>query len=127
MYWDSIIRIKNGLERKFERVKIPYSSFDMSVLESLAKEGYVGTVSRKGRGVRRVIDVRLKYDDSGAPAIKGIKFISHPSRRLYSGYRAVRKSKQGTGHYILSTPDGILTDNEARKKKVGGQVLFEIW
>ena len=60
MYWDSIIRVKNGLDRGFERVKVPYSSLDMSVLDSLAREGYVESVTRKGRGVKRIIDVKLK-------------------------------------------------------------------
>jgi len=127
MYWDSLIRIKNGLERKYERVKVPYSRFDMSILESLAKEGYVESVARKGRGVRRIIDVKLKYDENGEPAISGLKFVSRPSRRLYTGYMDIKKSRQGFGHYFLSTPEGILMENEARKKKVGGQVLFEIW
>ena len=127
MYWDSIIRVKNGLDRGFERVKVPYSSLDMSVLDSLAREGYVESVTRKGRGVKRIIDVKLKYEADGKPAISGINFVSKPSRRLYSGYRNIKASRQGYGHYILSTPDGVLTDEEAKRKKVGGQVLFEIW
>ena len=127
MYWDSIIRVKNGLDRGFERVKVPYSSLDMSVLDSLAREGYVESVTRKGRGVKRIIDVKLKYEADGRPAISGINFVSKPSRRLYSGYKNIKASRQGYGHYILSTPDGVLTDEEAKKKKVGGQVLFEIW
>ena len=127
MYWDSIIRVKNGLDRGFERVKVPYSSLDMSVLDSLAREGYVESVTRKGRGVKRIIDVKLKYEADGKPAISGINFVSKPSRRLYSGYKNIKASRQGYGHYILSTPDGVLTDEEAKKKKVGGQVLFEIW
>ncbi len=127
MYWDSLIRIKNGLERGHEKVKIPYSKFDMNILEVLAKEGYVESVARKGRGVRRIIDVRLKYEESGAPSISGLKFVSRPSRRLYSGYRKVKKSHQGYGDFVLSTPRGVLTGKEARRKKVGGQVLFEIW
>jgi len=127
MYWDSIIRVKNGLDRGFERVKVPYSSLDMSVLDSLAREGYVESVTRKGRGVKRIIDVKLKYEADGKPAISGINFVSKPSRRLYSGYKNIKASRQGYGHYILSTPDGVLTDEEAKRKKVGGQVLFEIW
>jgi len=127
MYWDSIIRVKNGLDRGFERVKVPYSSLDMSVLDSLAREGYVESVTRKGRGIKRIIDVKLKYEADGKPAISGINFVSKPSRRLYSGYKNIKASRQGYGHYILSTPDGVLTDEEAKKKKVGGQVLFEIW
>jgi len=127
MYWDSIIRVKNGLERGYERVKVPYSRFDMDIFESLAKEGYIESASRKGRGVKRIIDVKLKYNGEGKPAISGVKFISRPSRRMYSGYKDIKSSRQGFGHYLLSTPEGVLTDSEAKKKKVGGQVLFEIW
>ena len=127
MYWDSIVRVKNGLERRYERVKVPYSSFDMSVLDSLAREGYIESATRKGRGVKRIIDVKLKYGTDGEPAISGVNFVSRPSRRLYSGYKNIKKSRQGYGHYVLSTPDGVLTDTEAKQKKVGGQVLFEIW
>lgn len=127
MYWDSIIRVKNGLERGHERVKVPYSSFDMNIFESLANKGYIESASRKGRGVKRIIDVKLKYDDNGKPAISGVRFVSRPSRRLYSGYKELKSSRQGFGHYILSTPEGVFADDEAKKKKVGGQVLFEIW
>lgn len=127
MYWDALIRIKNGLEREFEKVKIPYSHFTMRILEALAKAGYVESVSRKGRGVKRIIEVKLKYDKNGRPAIQGLKFISRPSRRLYSGYRDIKQSHQGYGDFVISTPEGILLDKDARSKRVGGQVLFEIW
>jgi small subunit ribosomal protein S8 len=127
MYWDTVIRIKNALERGYDRVKIPYSRFDLNILESLVKEGYLESATRKGRGVKRIIDVKLKYDSDGKPAITGVKFVSRPSRRLYSGYREIKASRQGYGNFILSTPQGVLTDKEARHKKFGGQVLFEIW
>ena len=112
--------------RKRSKVKVPYSTFDMSVLEALAKVGYIEEVQRKGRGVKRIIDIKLKYND-GEPAISGIKFVSKPSRKMYSGYRELKQSRQGYGHFILSTPQGIMNHSEARRKKVGGQVLFEIW
>ncbi len=127
MYWDILIRIKNALERKYERVKVPYSHFTFKILESLVRAGYLESVARKGRGLKRIIDVKLKYDDSGSSAISGLKFISRPSRRIYIGYRDIQSSHQGYGHYILSTPEGIFLDKEARRKKLGGQVLFEIW
>ena len=92
MYWDSIIRVKNGLERGYEKVKVPYSSFDMNIFESLVKEGYVESATRKGRGVKRIIDIKLKYDNNGDPAISGVKFVSRPSRRLYSGYKDIKAS-----------------------------------
>jgi len=127
MYWDSIIRVKNALERGHERVKVPYSSFDMNIFESLEKEGYIESAARKGRGVKRIIDIKLKYDADGSPAITGINFVSKPSRRLYSGYKDIKTSRQGYGHYVLSTPRGVLIGADAKKKKVGGQILFEIW
>ncbi len=127
MYWDSLIRIKNAMERNYEKVKLPYSRFDSNILDVLVKEGYLESATRKGRGVRRIIDVKLKYDDEGNPAITGINFVSRPSRRMYLGYRDVKRSHQGFGHFILSTPGGVMTDRDVRRKKIGGQILFEIW
>lgn len=127
MYTDSLIRIKNALARKKERVKIPYSKFDLEILDALSKAGYLESVARKGRGVRRIIEVKLRYRDDGVPAISGIKFVSRPSRRIFSGYREVKRSHQGYGNFLISTPEGVMTDKEVKRKKVGGQVLFEIW
>ncbi|MBI2013074.1 MAG: 30S ribosomal protein S8 [Candidatus Colwellbacteria bacterium] len=127
MYTDTLIRIKNSLARGKERVKLPYSRFDLEVLDALSRVGYLDLVTRKGRGTRRIIEVKLKYREDGLPFISGIKFVSRPSRRIYTGYREIKKSRQGYGNYVLSTPQGIMTEGEARKKKVGGQVLFEIW
>ncbi|PIR97786.1 MAG: 30S ribosomal protein S8 [Candidatus Colwellbacteria bacterium CG10_big_fil_rev_8_21_14_0_10_42_22] len=126
MYQDTLIRIKNGLMRGKQRVKVPYSQFDHSILEKLVETGYLESVQRKGRGVKRIIDIKLKYDDS-QPAITDIKFVSRPSRRIYAGYKEIKASHQGFGHFIVSTPDGILSGREAKKKKIGGQILFEIW
>lgn len=127
MYTDSLIRIKNSLARRKDRVKLPYSRFDLEILDALSKAGYLESVARKGRGVRRIIEVKLKYKNDGLPFISGIKFISRPSRHIYTGYREIKKSHQGYGAYVISTPQGIMTDTEVKKKKVGGQVLFEIW
>ena len=113
MYTDALIRIKNSLARGKERVKLPYSSFDLEILDTLSKAGYLDSVARKGRGVRRIIEVKLKYRDGGGPSISGIKFVSRPSRRIYSGYREIKKSRQGYGNYVLSTPKGVMTDVEA--------------
>ncbi len=126
-YTDTLIRIKNSLARKKERVKLPYSSFDLEILDKLTKAGYLDAVMRKGRGIKRIIEVKLKYRDDGTPSISGIKFVSRSSRRIYSGYRDIKRSHQGYGNFLISTPEGIMTDTEAKKKKVGGQVLFEIW
>ncbi|MCL5006950.1 MAG: 30S ribosomal protein S8 [Patescibacteria group bacterium] len=126
MYLNTLITVKNGLQRKAEKVKVPYSRNDLAVLDLLAKRGYLDAVARKGRGVKRIIEVKLKYNDD-RPQISGVKFISTPSRRVYVGYKELRKSHQGQGHFVLSTPGGIKDGYEARREKVGGELLFEIW
>ncbi|PIR98458.1 MAG: 30S ribosomal protein S8 [Candidatus Colwellbacteria bacterium CG10_big_fil_rev_8_21_14_0_10_41_28] len=129
MYHDTLTRIKNSLARGQRRLKVPYTRFDMDVLETLVKAGYIESVERKGRGLKRVIDIKLKYNDKNSkePSILGVKFISKPSRRMYVGYDDIKKSHDGYGHFIVSTPKGVMNGYEARKNKVGGQILFEIW
>lgn len=127
MYLNTLIKIKNAYHRKFERVKAPYSSLDLAILETLAKAGYFESVSKKGRGVKKTIEVKLKYDKDGKAAVSGLKFISRPSRRIYVGYKDIKKSHDGYGYFILGTPKGILTNIDAKKNKVGGEILFEIW
>lgn len=126
MYIDLLTKLKNAQKAKKETLKVPFTTMDFAVAEILAARGFVGAVSKKGRAPKRVIDIDLKYDgDKGA--ISGINFLSVPSRRLYVGYQELRPVKQGFGISIISTPNGILTNKEARKAKVGGQLLFEIW
>ena len=96
------------------------------VAELLARYHYIGGVVKKGRLPKRVIEIKLKYKDNKG-VISGIKFLSKPSRRLYLGYRDLRPVKQGYGLLVISTPKGIMTGAEARKLKLGGELLFEIW
>jgi len=127
MYHDTLIRIQNGFMRGKQRVKVPYSRLDFSILELLTSIGYLESIQRKGRGVKRIIDVKLKYDSDKNPAVSKIKFVSRPSRPMYIGHSKIKPSHQGYGHFIISTPQGVMEGMEARKKKVGGQLLFEIW
>jgi small subunit ribosomal protein S8 len=127
MIYNVLSRINNGLTRKMSRVKVPYSTADMAVLDALVKHGYITSAVRKGRGVKRIIDIDLKYDEEGQSAINGIKLISKPSRRIYAGYREIKPSRRGHGRFILSTPSGIRSNHDARREKVGGEILFEIW
>ncbi|HUY69921.1 MAG TPA: 30S ribosomal protein S8 [Candidatus Tyrphobacter sp.] len=126
MHLDVLNRIENALARKREKIKVPYSRFDLAVLEALERRGYLESVARKGKGVKKIIEIKLKYAN-GDPAIVGLKFISRPSRRVYIGYQDLRKSHSGYGHFILSTPSGVKDGYQARKEKVGGELLFEVW
>ena len=127
MYTDFLTRIMNGQRAKKEYVKIAFSNFTFAIAELLAREEYVASVAKKGRLPKRTIEIKLKYDDAGKGVIQGAKFMSKSSHRRYIRYRELNLVKQGYGMAIISTPKGIMTGREARRAKVGGELLFEIW
>ena len=121
-----IISLKNASLQKKESVSVPYTKMTESVLETLKKEGYVGDLSKEGKDVKKTIKVDLKYED-GTPKIQEAKRISKFSKRVYKGSKEITPVRNGYGLLVLSTPEGILSGREAKFKKVGGEVLFEIW
>lgn len=121
-----LTRIKNAILAGKKRVKAPYAKFDLEVAEALVKSGYVAGVEKKGRSIKKIIDIDLKFDGETS-AIRNIRIMSKPSQRVYKGYRDIYSSKQGYGNYFLTTPKGVMTEREAKRNKVGGEVLFEIW
>ncbi len=126
MYIDLLTKIHNAQRAKKISVKVPYSNMDMAVAEILTTKGFVLSATKKGRVPKRIIEVELKYDGEHG-AISAVRFLSVPSRRLYAGYQKMRPVRQGFGVAVVSTPKGVMTASEARKQKVGGQLLFEIW
>ena len=99
---------------------------DEEILGVLAKHQYVGLVHKKGRSSKKVLEVTLKYKEHEG-VIRSVQFLSKPSRHLYVGYRDIKPVRHGYGLLVLSTPRGILAGQEARKMKVGGEMLFKIW
>ena len=122
-----IIKLKNAQAVKKESVKIPSSNLSEAILAALAKNGFVESFEKKGKGVKKYLDVKLKYGEDGLGKIGSVKLVSKPSRRIYAGYRELRPVKSGIGLLVVSTPRGIMSGKEARKMKLGGEVLFEIW
>lgn len=122
---DMFIRIKNAQMAGHDTVSIPYSKFKHDILKALERAKYIGKVERRGKRVRKILEVELIYRDEN-PAISGIKLISKPSRRLYTSYKDLRSARHG-GVVLLTTPKGVMTDKEAKREKVGGQLLAEIW
>jgi small subunit ribosomal protein S8 len=118
--------IKNANRALRDSVVFPHSKFSLAVAQKLSKEGFVGAVTEKTRRGRPVIEVALISNDR-VPKVTDLSLVSKPSRRMYTGVSAVRSVKNGRGILVLSTPKGILTDKEARKEHVGGEVLFSIW
>ncbi|PIR89345.1 MAG: 30S ribosomal protein S8 [Candidatus Harrisonbacteria bacterium CG10_big_fil_rev_8_21_14_0_10_40_38] len=127
MYTDLLTKIKNAQGARKETMKVPYSNMDLKIAELLQKYGYIESVAKKGRLPKRVLEIKLKYEGKKG-VITGIKFLSKPSRRIYSGYEDLRPTKLG-GHStsVISTPKGIMSFRQARREKVGGELLFEIW
>lgn len=127
MYLDLLTRIKNGQQARKETVKAPYSKMDMAVAEVLAANNYIANAEKKGRMPKRIIEIGLKYYDEKQGVISGVKVISKPSRKIYTGYRELKPVRQGYGLGVISTPKGIMSVKDAKKNKLGGQLLFEIW
>ncbi|MBI2514998.1 30S ribosomal protein S8 [Candidatus Wolfebacteria bacterium] len=125
-YINLLTKIKNAQAVKKENVKAAYSKMDEAILGILAANRYIDGFEKKGRGPKKFLDIQLKYED-GQPVIDGVKFISRPSRKIYAGYRDLKSVRYGHGLSVVSTPQGVMTNKEARKAKVGGEVLFEIW
>ena len=124
---DFIVRLTNGGAVKKAIISVPYSALKHAIAEKLKDAGFLVAVEKKGKKVRKTLDVTLKYDDAGRPVIHGVKRVSKPGRRLYRSVREILPVRYGHGVLVLSTPKGIKTGTEARKEKVGGEALFEIW
>lgn len=124
---DFINRLKNGSAIGKECVSAPYSKFKFAIATKLKQEGYIKDVAKKGKKNRKSIEVELSYSDKGVSKIQGAERVSKPGRRLYEGVANIHQIKRGQGALIISTPEGIKTDREARKEKIGGETLFKIW
>jgi small subunit ribosomal protein S8 len=122
---DFIIQIKNGYMAKRETISMPYSKLSGALLMKLKKLQYIDSYDVKGDAVKRVTVV-LKYDEE-VPALTDVKIFSTPGRRWYLSYSDIRPVLGGLGKAIVSTPKGLLTGAEARREKVGGELLFHIW
>ncbi len=122
---DILIKIKNANAAYKPTVAYPYSSLGLSIAEALAKAGYVGAPSRKVKRLK-FIEMPLVYEND-QPKIVGIKRLSKESKRMYTGTKGVRPVRNGYGKVLISTSKGIMTGEEARKEKIGGELLFEIW
>jgi small subunit ribosomal protein S8 len=124
---DFIVRLTNAGAIKKVTVSVPYSAFKMAIAEKLKDAGYIKAIEKKGKKVKKTLDVTLVYDEAGKHKIQGVKRVSKPGRRMYKSVHEILPVRYGHGSLILSTPKGVLTDKEARKEKVGGEALFQIW
>jgi small subunit ribosomal protein S8 len=122
---DLLTRIRNAQRRGKTTVSSPSSKLRAHVLEVLQREGYIRGFSEIEKEGRRELDIELKYYD-GAPVIGEIRRISKPGRRVYSAVRDLPLVRNGLGISVLSTPKGVMSDNEARTQNVGGEILCRV-
>lgn len=123
---DFIIQLKNAGMVGKDQVSVPYSKLKAAIADKLKEAGYIEASEVSTKKNHKTLEVTLKYDGKHHQ-INGVKRVSKPGRRLYSKVAEIYPVKFGKGHLILSTPAGILTDEEARKQNVGGEQLFMIW
>lgn len=123
---DMLNRIKNAHAAGKPTVDVPYSNMTLRIAKLLERKGYIKGAEARGKRVKKMLEIQLKYKD-GVGAIMGIKRISKPGQKIYAAFSEIRKVKGGAGMVIVSTSKGLITDKEARKENVGGEIICEIW
>ncbi|MCI9246032.1 MAG: 30S ribosomal protein S8 [Clostridia bacterium] len=124
---DMLTRIRNANSQKHKTVDIPSSNMKKAIADILFKEGYVAAYEEINENSQGVIRITLKYDETGARVIDGLKRISKPGLRVYASKEELPQVLNGLGVALISTSKGIKTDREARKEGLGGEVLAYIW
>jgi small subunit ribosomal protein S8 len=130
---DMLSTMRNAVAKKKERVDVPFSGVKMNIAKVLKDEGFVSgykmmkNESAKVQDKRGFIRITLKYTQDKRPVITGLKRVSRPGLRVYRPYDGIPRVRAAFGVTILSTSRGLLTDAEARKQKVGGEVLCQVW
>ncbi len=123
---DMLNRIRNAQAVLKETVNIPFSNLKYEIAKILKKEGFVEKVEKKGRKTKRMIEITLKYENKTS-VISGLARISKPGQRVYFKAKKIKRVKEGYGIAIISTSKGLMVDKEARKEKLGGEVICKIW
>ena len=124
---DMLTRIRNGQMRSLNKINIPFSNFRLKILEVLKKEGYIIDFNiDNGKKKIKFLSVDLKYYE-GQPVIKEIKRVSKPGRRIYSRATSIPKVLNGLGLAILSTSKGVMSDSDAMKNNLGGEIICKVF
>lgn len=124
---DLLTRIRNAMSAKHTTVEVPASNMKKAIVQILFDEGYISKFDVTEDGKQGKINIVLKYTDDKKSAITGLKRVSKPGLRIYSDVENMPKVIKGLGIAIISTSQGVMTDREARKKNIGGEVLAFIW
>ena len=129
---DMLNRIRNAQAVLRPAVEVPYSNLKQAIAKILEKEGFIVKSEKKGKKTKKILEIILKYENSTegglpVPVISDLKRISKSGQRIYISTKKIRKVRDGFGIAIISTPKGLMTNKEARKQKLGGEVICEVW
>ena len=124
---DMLTRIRNALGAGIDKVEMPHSVMKSELARILKREGYIVDYTTEGHANKRTLRVYLKYDKNQKPVIQGLKRISKPGLRRYVGSSEIKRVLNGLGMSIISTSSGVMTDIEAKKQNVGGEILCQVW
>ena len=123
---DMIARVKNAQSRNHKKVELPSSNFKVKIAEILKKEGFVKDFKVNSEKNKNLLSLELKYH-SGNPVINTFERVSKPGRRIFSSANGLPKINNGLGIAIVSTPKGVMTDLDARKQRVGGEIICKVF
>ena len=124
---DMLTRIRNATLVRHDRTDLDASKMKMEIAKILKQEGYIRTFKFLEEGPQGTIRIYLKYADDGEPVIHGLQRVSRPGMRVYRGVEDLPKVHNGLGVAVISTNRGVITDEQARGLRVGGEILCEIW
>ncbi len=124
---DLLTRIRNAAKEKHDKLEVPASRMKANIVRVLKEEGYIKNFRLMREEGRPVIKVYLKYTEQGSSVIQGVRRVSRPGLRRYSGYTEMPRPLGGAGIAIVSTSKGVTTGHKARVQKMGGEILCEVW
>ena len=124
---DMLTRIRNATLMRHDRADIPASKVKVDIAKLLKQEGFIRTFKLIEEGPQGLIRVYLKYADDGEPVIHGLRRVSTPGCRIYTRVESLPKVRNGLGVALVSTNRGVITDEQARGLRVGGEILCEVW
>ncbi len=122
-----LTRIRNAMRARYNQVEIAHSRVREAICRVLLAEGFLAGIETAGEGHRKKLLLALRYSPSREPIIRGLERVSKPSLRRYAGSKTMPRVSGGLGVHVVSTPLGVMTDREARRRNVGGEVLLRVW
>jgi small subunit ribosomal protein S8 len=122
-----LTRIRNATRARYNQVVVNHSRLREAICRVLLAEGFLSSLETAGEGPKKRLALGLRYAQTHEPVIRGVERVSRPSLRRYTGVAEIPKSHAAMGMHVLSTPLGVMTDREARRKRVGGEILLRIW